>query len=89
MIKNLFSELNRRQIRYCHWKSNSHLNRSFNGKTDFDLLVDSKQIDEFILILNQFRFKRRYSSMDKVYPGLMDFIGLDLDSGNMYHLHVH
>ena len=40
MLHKYFSELNNKNIRYSHWKSNIRLAKSFRGKTDFDLLFD-------------------------------------------------
>src|SRR5690606_39950604 len=34
------SELDRRGVRYAHWKSNEHLEDALRGETDLDLLVD-------------------------------------------------
>lgn len=77
-IGNIFEKLNKK-IKYCHFKSNEHLDRSFAGKTDFDLLVHKKDIYRFQKILNEFGFKRRISTADKQYYGMENYI--DRNSG--------
>ena len=57
-IHSIIRELNYQGISYCHWKSNSHLKASFEGLTDFDILIARKDRQKFIKILNSFGFKR-------------------------------
>ena len=89
MLHQLFRELNNEAIRYCLWKSNEHLNEAFEFNTDFDLLIDKKDIDRVHELLKNHGMKRRYSTADKVYPGFEDFVGFDKSSGNLYHFHIH
>ncbi len=85
----LFAYLNKEDVSYCHWKSNANLEASFNGETDFDLLVDSKDQAKFSNCLHNFNLKSRRSTANKVFPGMEDYIGFDEESGELYHLHVH
>jgi thymidylate kinase len=85
----VFTILNEEKIRYCHWKSNANLSESFQSKTDFDLLIDDRDADKFYHCMNSLGLKRRYSSPDKVYPGIEDYLGFDEVSGKIFHLHVH
>ena len=79
MINKFFEDLNTSNIRYCHWKSNAHLKKSFEGKTDFDLLIDRNDVSKFYGILLKFRFKRRINTANNLYHSLEDFIGFDDD----------
>ena len=87
-IRNVIDTLNQ-QISYCHFKSNQHLDESFDGKTDFDLLIHKKDIYKFQKIVSDFGFKRRFSSANKQYYGMEDYIGFDSLNGKLYHFHVH
>ena len=42
-VQKLFVEFHKRGINYCHFKSNEHLDASFKGLTDLDVLFDIKQ----------------------------------------------
>ncbi len=88
-ITQLFRALNESGVRYCHWKSNCNLDRSLGGLTDLDILVDRKQGEYFRLILHQHGIKPIASSAGRQFPGLEDYLGIDGDTGRMFHLHVH
>ena len=77
----VFEELNRSGVRYCHWKSNAHLDRSMSGKTDFDLLVDRRDIYRFKSVLSHHKFLRVESPAVKRYPGMEDLLGFNPQTG--------
>ena len=87
--KSVFQSLDEFGITYCHWKSNINLENSFQGKTDFDLLVAREDSDKFHSLIHSLGFKKRVSTQDKIYPGMEDFVGLDSSNGKLIHLHVH
>lgn len=87
--KNFFEHLNTLNVRYCHWKSNEHLNRALAGKTDLDVLIHLKDKSDFEKVLTDFQFKKILSPPDKQFPGLEDYLGFDYISGAFVHLHVH
>jgi thymidylate kinase len=89
LCKQFFATLNEQGVRYCHWKSNEHLDKALLGKTDIDLLVDPAHEDRFCEQLKVFDFKEVLSPSDKQFPGLLDYLGMDPDSGRLVHLHVH
>jgi len=88
-ITRLLDALNAQHIRYCHWKSNCHLDHSIRGLTDLDLLVDPSQGGHFSLILHQHNVRPIASPPDKQYPAIEDYLGFDPNTGRLYHLHVH
>ncbi len=88
-VVELFQVLNRRQVRYCHWKSNLRLERSLSGQTDLDLLVDPQHILVFEQILAEHRIKNVLAPPGKRYPSLKDYIGFDPSTGRCFHLHIH
>ncbi|MGA1825625.1 MAG: hypothetical protein ACMUIP_13280 [bacterium] len=84
-----FESLNSNNIRYCHWKSNSHLEKALAGKTDLDILVHKDDKREFELLLEQFDMKRILSPPEKRFPDIKDYLGFDYQTGSLIHLHIH
>jgi thymidylate kinase len=87
--KIFFEHLNTLNVRYCHWKSNEHLDRALAGKTDLDVLVHQSDKIVFEKALQKFQFKKVLSPPDKQFPHLEDYLGFDYTSGAFTHLHVH
>jgi thymidylate kinase len=86
---NILSSLNKDQICYCSWKSNANLSKSFESRTDFDLLISAADSQRFYNLVKDRGLKQRKSSKDKTYTDMVDYLGLDYGSGKMFHLHVH
>lgn len=88
-IVNLLDALHKHDIRYCHWKSNEHLSASMTGDTDLDVLFD---VNQKVIIENIFEtlgFKKFDAIRQKQYHDIVDFLGLDLQSGKIIHIHTH
>jgi len=85
----LFEHLNSHEIRYCHWKSNSHLDHALNGKTDLDILIWTDDRKQFEQVCKNLAFKNILSPPEKQFPGLDDYLGFDHETGRLIHLHVH
>lgn len=88
-ILNLILDFNSRQLNYCHWKSNIHLERSLKGLTDLDLLVDAAQVELFKEILIHHDVKAIVPTSVSQYPTIEHYLGMDKNTGNLFHLHVH
>lgn len=84
-----FEYLNSHGIRYCHWKSNLHLNNALNGKTDLDILIHVDDKVRFEQACKKLDIKQILSPPGKQFPGLEDYLGFDYDTGELIHLHVH
>ena len=89
IAKNLFAQLEKKEILHCHWKSNQHLMDALSGLTDIDLLAETTKVHEVESILLQLGFKKVVSQSWCRYPGLDDWIGFDYDSGRLVHIHLH
>jgi len=89
ICKNHFEHLNKQNIRYCHWKSNEHLDAAVNGETDLDVLIHAEDKAAFEKSLKQFDYKEVLSPPNKQFPGLADYLGFDDKTGKFIHLHVH
>lgn len=87
--RQLFCEWNRLGVNYCHWKSNEHLLAGLDGETDLDVLLDEKDRDSAVVILNELDFLFCKSQYGSRYPNVEDWIGFDKGTGNLIHLHLH
>lgn len=89
IINQLFNEMDKQKIEYVHFKSNVNLEYSFNDKGDFDVLVDSKNIDEMNIVLSSLQAKQVNTINDKKYPGVDNWLLFDAETGIIHHLHLH
>ncbi|KAA9340712.1 nucleoside/nucleotide kinase family protein [Adhaeribacter soli] len=89
LIAGLLDVFHKQNILYCHWKSNEHLDASMTGDTDLDVLFDIKQKGKLLQHLHTLGFKKFDSIKEKQYHDIEDYIGLDIPSGKVVHLHAH
>ena len=82
---NLFNS----DILYCHWKSNQHFADALIGVDDLDILIDRRQYDDVVNILNELKFKRFIIPSARAYVGIEDWLGFDEATGTIFHLHLH
>ncbi len=88
-ISNLIEELNKSEIRYCHWKSNLSLAKALAGQTDIDLLVHRKDADLFRTLLSQRCFKPAITTEGEAFPSVEHYFALDEESGVLVHVHAY
>ncbi len=88
-VVDALQHIEQNRIRYCHWKSNVRLDKSFASRTDFDLLVARQDAGRLGACLQQLGLKRRYATAEKVFPGMEDYLGFDEITGRLFHFHVH
>lgn len=88
ICKELFRCWNQ-DVRYCHWKSNEHLQPGLNGDTDLDILVDREciEIARKELLKNDFLYCK--SQLGSRYEGVEDWLGFDVETGRLIHVHLH
>jgi thymidylate kinase len=88
-IRILFSALERKGVRYCHWKSNVRLEESLAAAEDIDLLVDKRDAGLFhaALLENDFRLTQSRSGIG--HPGVFHALGLDQASAELVHVHAY
>ena len=58
LSEDLIYSLNKREVSYCHWKSNLLLNEALNGYDDLDLLVKKGDVASFESVIYGLGFKR-------------------------------
>ena len=76
-------------IRYCHFKSNQHLEDALQGVTDMDVLVDRRAGPQLAQILAELGCKRFSAPPGGDYPAVEDHLGFDRSTGRLLHLHLH
>lgn len=89
VCRDFFEYLTLCNVRFCHWKSNSHLDKALKGKTDLDLLINEGDAEAFKKACRKFNIKKILSPPEKQFPGLEDYLGFDYETGSFIHLHVH
>lgn len=76
-------------IVYCHWKSNEHLAEALTGDTDLDVLFLPEQRSLLDNVLNECGLKRFRSMPLMQYNAIEDYIGFDVETAKIWHLHTH
>jgi thymidylate kinase len=88
-IRGLFSSLEQKGVRYCHWKSNIRLEETLAAAEDIDLLVDQRDAEIFHTALLENGFKLTQSRSGIGHPGVFHALGLDEASAELVHLHAY
>jgi len=89
IIRLFFETLERRKIRYCHWKSNIRLDETLRGDEDIDVLVDPRDAASFREAMLECGFKLAQSRSGSGHPGVYHALALDEDSAELVHLHAY
>lgn len=89
LVVKLCKTLAAQEIDYCHWKSNSFLDRSASGDNDLDLLVNRIHTQRFMEILFGLGFKESLLPEDEELPGVQNYYGYDQKTGKLVHVHAH
>ena len=89
LVAQLAEALDEREVRYCHWKSNTAIARSETGENDLDLLVDRRDAVAFREVLSQAGFSRAERQGKPLPPGKEDYFGHDPASGRLVHVDAH
>ncbi len=76
-------------IKYVHWKSNTNIKLALTGIDDLDILVDPNCEQEISLIFKELDIIRAFSDKDKWQKGIFHFIGLDIETQKLVHIHLH
>ena len=89
LVNQLLEKFHGLGIRYCHWKGNDHISDSLRGDSDLDILFDETQQAQLKWLLHGLGFKAFDAAWQKRYKDVYDFIGLDIPSGRIIHLHAY
>jgi hypothetical protein len=88
-LRECLDELVRARVRHCSWKSNDHLLAALAGDTDLDLLVDANDAGTFASMASGQGLKEVVPPPAAAYPAMRHYLGLDQESGRLFHLHIH
>ena len=89
LIVKLCETLAAQKVDYCHWKSNTFLDRSASGDNDLDLLISLAHAQRFTAILYSLGFKEALLPKEEELPGVRNYYGYDKKSGRLIHVHAH
>lgn len=89
VIRGLLDRWHAAGLRYCHWKSNEHVDAAVLGLTDLDILVDSGRSDDLHRTLAESGFRRFQATALTAYPAVEDYLAVDAATGRLVHLHLH
>ncbi len=89
ILSALCEQLNAREVRYCHWKSNWDLATTVAGRTDFDLLVRRRDARALREILEGLGFRPAIEPGTDPFPSLEHYHALDEESGSLVHVHAY
>jgi thymidylate kinase len=87
--KELLTGLQQSGVQLAHWKGNSHLLSSLQGKTDIEMLIHPDDRLKFETIVKSRLYKKLKAQPWNTYAGIEDWLGFDYDTGNLLHLHTH
>lgn len=82
-------KLKEKNINYLHWKSNTNIEDALNGIDDLDILVDESSKEDLFAVFKTLNILRAYSEKDKWQKGITHFIGIDAESNQLVHIHLH
>lgn len=88
-IKQMLDAFEENKIKYCHWKSNEHLEAALLGDTDLDMLFIPEQRSKLDQVLNACGLKRFRATPLMQYNAIEDYIGFDKKTAKIWHLHLH
>ncbi len=88
-IREMLNAFDENNIVYCHWKSNEHLVEALSGDTDLDVLFLPEQRSLLEHVLSGLGLKRFRDVPLMQYNAIEDYIGFDVETAKIWHLHTH
>ncbi len=89
IMRELFAAFEAEDIAYLHFKSNKNLDKSFEGKADFDVLIDRLRLSDAERVIFEKGGKRHNNPDFGNYPGVDNYLVFDPETGLIFHLHLH
>ncbi len=89
IFSELFNELHDHDIRYCHFKSNDHLEDGLVGDTDLDIVVHTDDASQMMQILLNNGFKRTVAGFGVRNHSREGYLGYDRPSGRLVYIDLH
>jgi thymidylate kinase len=76
-------------VRYCHWKSNYHIDYAITAREDVDILIAENDFPAFLKIMVDEGFRQADSVTNREQPGVFHFLGNDSDTGSLINFHTY
>jgi hypothetical protein len=70
-------------VRYCHWKSNYHIDYAITAREDVDILIAEHDFPAFVKIMLDQGFRQADSVTNREQPGVFHFLGNDSATGSL------
>lgn len=77
LIAKLIRALEKEEVSYCHWESNTAVEETLRGINDLDILVSKEDEKKFVSILSELNFLRVFSPHETWFPGIHHYYGYD------------
>lgn len=88
-IERMLEKLASQDILYCQWKSNEHIVEALEGETDLDMLFSPRQRGQIERVLSECGLRRFRAVPLMQYNAVEDYIGLDIETAKIWHVHLH
>lgn len=89
IYKKLFELVHEQDLKYCHFKSNDHLDAGLDGETDLDIVILTKDATDFIRLLHACDFKRTEAGFGVKNQSREGYLGYDRDTGKLVYIDLH
>ena len=76
-------------VRYCHWKSNYHIDYAITAREDVDILIAERDFPAFVKIMLDEGFRQADSVTNREQPGVFHFLGNDSATGSLINFHTY
>jgi thymidylate kinase len=76
-------------VRYCHWKSNYHIDYAVTAREDVDILIAEQGFPQFVKLMADNGFRQADSVTNREQPGVFHFLGNDEDTGTLINFHTY
>jgi len=89
LIDKLLLDLETKNIRYVHWKSNTNIEKALSGEDDLDILVSKEDKKKLFDVFHSNNIVAVNSYKDSYTSSISHHIGLDTGSNLLVHIHLH
>jgi thymidylate kinase len=88
-IKVILDGMEANGIRYCHWKSNYHIDYAVTAREDVDVLIKEDDFPLFIKLMAENGYRQADSVTNREQPGVFHFLGSDDATGVLINFHTY
>jgi thymidylate kinase len=76
-------------VRYCHWKSNYHIDYAVTAREDVDILIEEEGFPHFVKLMADNGLRQADSVTNREQPGVFHFLGNDEETGALINFHTY